>query len=982
VGADSAAYAVWPEGAGFQAENPSQGLHVRFGSAGVLIRSGSTRVGLSLRAVGYGASLHPVDVVVPTARVNRVSYNRLGLSEWYRNGPFGIEQGFTIARAPSSGNTRVLTLSIALSGNAQAALVADRQRLILTHPGGAPLRYSGLLATDARNRKLHSWLELARGRVHLRVDASGARYPLRIDPLVEQAELTGGAEEVGNAEFGAAVALSGDGKTAVIGGPADNKGAGAAWVFIRTGSTWTQQGAKLVGSGEVAEARFGGSVALSADGNTALIGGYGDNGGVGAAWVFTRSGSTWKQLGAKLTGAGEVGKGAFGSSVALSSDHSTALIGGPSDAESAGAMWTFKYESATSNYVEQGSKLTPAVKGKSFGTGVAVSATGETALVGGEAVRVFKFEGGRWTEQANLNESAEAVAMSNDGKTALIGEKNEAVVYTLNGSRWERQAVLGGSSVGERPGGHSVALAASGNIALTGGAEFQEYLHEEECFKQLVYYDWEVFEPEATEFKRSGSTWGQVDSFPPQALPRSTEERCYVEEGPPPAPEGQVTEQWNVALPETGGFALIGNSGLDRAFVFTYRPIVATSAASAIRSTSAVLHAEVDPNGKLVSACSFEYGTTTAYGSTASCSPAPGSGEASVAVAAAVKALKPNTTYHYRVVGTNEEGTGRSADATFTTYPVAMTGGASEVASASAMLHATIHPPDEGLTGCSFEYGTTTTYGASQKCATLPSGEEASAPVSAAITGLKTNSLYHFRAVTSSAIGTSYGEDSSFHTLLNSASATSTSSSTPASATDGPLHAVASGGTGTVTVGQYAADPISGPEFSNGQYSDVFLSAGNSFTKLEFVDCDLASGNKMFWWSGSWRIVSTETAPAGSPPCITVTINPTTNPNLSQMNGTVFGVFPVGAVASITKHLLPPKGRQQGGTSVAIAGTNFVDVLSVQFGSTGAGFTVSSPTSITAISPSHAIGKVDVTVTTVSGTSAISKFDRFKYGKR
>ena len=72
-------------------------------------------------------------------------------------------------------------------------------------------------------------------------------------------------------------------------------------------------------------------MALSADGNTALIGGYGDDGGKGAAWVFTRSGSAWTQQGAKLTGSGETGNGQFGTSVALSADGNTALIGGPGD---------------------------------------------------------------------------------------------------------------------------------------------------------------------------------------------------------------------------------------------------------------------------------------------------------------------------------------------------------------------------------------------------------------------------------------------------------------------------------------------------------------------------------------------------------------------------------------------------------------------------------------------------------------------------
>ena len=63
-----------------------------------------------------------------------------------------------------------------------------------------------------------------------------------------------------------------------------------------------QQGAKLTGTGEIGDGQFGASVALSSDGNTALIGGDGDNSGAGAAWVFTRSGGAWTQQGAKLTG--------------------------------------------------------------------------------------------------------------------------------------------------------------------------------------------------------------------------------------------------------------------------------------------------------------------------------------------------------------------------------------------------------------------------------------------------------------------------------------------------------------------------------------------------------------------------------------------------------------------------------------------------------------------------------------------------------
>ncbi len=73
-------------------------------------------------------------------------------------------------------------------------------------------------------------------------------------------------------------------------------------MFTRSGSTWTQQGGKLTGAGEVGNPWFGYTVALSGDGKTALIGGWLDSNWKGAAWVFTRSGSTWTQQGEKLTG--------------------------------------------------------------------------------------------------------------------------------------------------------------------------------------------------------------------------------------------------------------------------------------------------------------------------------------------------------------------------------------------------------------------------------------------------------------------------------------------------------------------------------------------------------------------------------------------------------------------------------------------------------------------------------------------------------
>src|SRR5207237_10732311 len=127
-----------------------------------------------------------------------------------------------------------------------------------------------------------------------------------------------GAGAVAAAVQGESVALSADGNTALVGGVGDNANVGAVWVFTRSADVWTQQGAKLVGTGAVGIADQGASVALSADGNTAIVGGSADNGDAGAVWVYTRSGSVWTQQGDKLVGVGAVGLANQGTSVALS----------------------------------------------------------------------------------------------------------------------------------------------------------------------------------------------------------------------------------------------------------------------------------------------------------------------------------------------------------------------------------------------------------------------------------------------------------------------------------------------------------------------------------------------------------------------------------------------------------------------------------------------------------------------------------------
>ena len=132
----------------------------------------------------------------------------------------------------------------------------------------------------------------------------------------------------GAARQGISVALSADGNVAIVGGLASD-GVGSAWVFTRSGGVWTQ-GETLVSAGSVGKSSP--SVALSADGRIVLLGGSNDNGGIGATWAFAQQGGQWSQE-QKLVGAGEARK--LASSVPPASD--AALLGRSKDSGRVGA---------------------------------------------------------------------------------------------------------------------------------------------------------------------------------------------------------------------------------------------------------------------------------------------------------------------------------------------------------------------------------------------------------------------------------------------------------------------------------------------------------------------------------------------------------------------------------------------------------------------------------------------------------------------
>jgi hypothetical protein len=96
---DMKAYQARPIADGFRMENPRNGLSTQFGSSGVSFRVGTHEWGMKLSGYGYGERLLAANIAAPHARANRMDYTRDELTEWYENGPFGLQQGFTLPRS-------------------------------------------------------------------------------------------------------------------------------------------------------------------------------------------------------------------------------------------------------------------------------------------------------------------------------------------------------------------------------------------------------------------------------------------------------------------------------------------------------------------------------------------------------------------------------------------------------------------------------------------------------------------------------------------------------------------------------------------------------------------------------------------------------------------------------------------------------------------------------------------------------------------
>ena len=462
-----AAYHLAADGQGWTAGNPAQGLEVAFAADVVQFTAatGGAELGLELAAIGRSGALAAPEAARLEAAGARIEYQRGSLTEWYVNDARGVEQGFTLDARPVGAASVPVVVELAPSGGFTPVLDAsgDAVRLV---GDGATFSYRGLHAYDAAARPLAAELGVSEGRITLTVDDAGAAYPVTIDPIVtvEEAHLHHPDAAPGDA-LGSSVAVWGD--TAVVGAPS-TPGGGAAYVFTNNGGSWTLQ-ATLVGSTTGPGDELGRSVAISGptptSADTVVVGAPGDteNASAGLAYVFTRSGGTWSEQAVLFDPTGSP-LDRFGASVGVSGD--LAVVGSPDDrinsADGAGSASTFVRSG--SSWAFDGRLLGDGDILDRFGTSVAISGT--TAVVGAPTdtanllqndagtVSVFVRDG-TWQAQAQklahagfvANEQAgQTVAISGDrivvGVPNALDGRPAAVVWQRTGTSWSEQAGL------------------------------------------------------------------------------------------------------------------------------------------------------------------------------------------------------------------------------------------------------------------------------------------------------------------------------------------------------------------------------------------------------------------------------------------------------------------------------------------------------------------------------------------------------------
>ncbi|HHT9108269.1 MAG TPA: FG-GAP repeat protein [Candidatus Wunengus sp. YC64] len=455
IGRDNSRYYAIKVDNGYMFKDEARGVSALVTAEGMTVIRNDLQWGISLEKIGDLEIAGNYGVIKP--KENRIEVEKGVVTEWYVNGPGGLQQGWVVKERPQSGDGLVLCMK---SGGALKAKEEDRGTLGLYDDNkNRVLGYSGLYAYDANGKEVGSRFEVHGGNILVKLDGSDARYPVTIDPWVETAKLT--ASDL--AEFnllGSSVSISGDGGTVVAADTHTSSGTGnnrsAVYVYSKPSGGWTNstEVAKLtptqLGSGE----SFGPYVSMSADGSTVAVASSSGN-----VYVFSKPSGGWADSTetAKLTAStGQYGStSGFGKSVSISSDGGTVV--------------TYA-DSTYMDITDDGENNPEQIKGVVFvfersGSGWANST---------ETVKLT-FLDGRF-DYGNLIRSP--VSISADGGTVVTaGYADEMYVFSRPGIGWEnvlKAAKLTASdtaSSGDLGLGGSLAVSSDGSTVAAGAYE-------------------------------------------------------------------------------------------------------------------------------------------------------------------------------------------------------------------------------------------------------------------------------------------------------------------------------------------------------------------------------------------------------------------------------------------------------------------------------------------------------------------------------
>lgn len=446
-------------GGGYLGMSHEENLNAWFDEAGVSVRptlseperDKAWRLGMRLKAYGYGAGLHEARASVSgRAKGNRIEYERAASSieaggrvvEWYVNKSEGIEQGFTLdappVRGAGAGADEPLRLVVEVSGDLRARAAADGQSVELNRGGEGVLSYSKLVAFDARGEKLAARMETneAGDQIALVVEDAAAQYPIVVDPITatQRQELSAGTNVQADARFGFAVAI--DGNLAVVGAWREDIGGfpdnGAIYIFVRQ-TNWILELRRGLATSD-SSPQCGWSVAV--DNNIIVVGCPGSNDNKGHVYALRRDGPNSYIIGFLGPSSPSASGDRFGDSVAI--DDLRVVVGAPfKDGATAGADAgaAYFYTLASNLTVTSDFEVGGFGTNHRFGTSVDIDAeaSDETVVVGspgsladrGEVLTIDFHDNSALLQSYTASDGAPGDRFGHnvalDGKTLVVG---------------------------------------------------------------------------------------------------------------------------------------------------------------------------------------------------------------------------------------------------------------------------------------------------------------------------------------------------------------------------------------------------------------------------------------------------------------------------------------------------------------------------------------------------------------------------------